>query len=63
LDKLKEVRIIYLIRHSDWISNPMILKKKTREIWTCVDFRDLNKASIKGNYPLPNMEFLLQQVT
>jgi hypothetical protein len=29
----------------------------------CVDFRDLNKASIKENYPLPNMELLLQQVT
>jgi hypothetical protein len=29
----------------------------------CVDFRDLNRASIKDNYPLPNMEMLLQQVT
>jgi hypothetical protein len=29
----------------------------------CVDFRDLNKASIKDNFPFPNMEFLLQQVT
>jgi len=29
----------------------------------CVDFRDLNKASITDNYPLPNMEFLLHQVT
>jgi len=27
----------------------------------CVYFRDLNKESIKENYPLPNMEFLLQQ--
>jgi len=29
----------------------------------CVDFRDLNKLSVKYNYPLPNMKFLLQQVT
>jgi hypothetical protein len=29
----------------------------------CVDFIDLNKASIKDNFPFPNMEFLLQQVT
>jgi hypothetical protein len=28
----------------------------------CVYFIDLNKESIKDNYPLPNMEFLLQQV-
>jgi hypothetical protein len=29
----------------------------------CVDFRDLNKDSIKDNYPLPSMDFLLQKVT
>jgi len=28
----------------------------------CVDFRDLNKSSVKDTYPFPNMEFLLQQV-
>jgi hypothetical protein len=27
----------------------------------CDDFRDLNKASIKDKFPLPNMEFILQQ--
>jgi hypothetical protein len=29
----------------------------------CVNFRDLNKASIKDYFLLPNMEFLLHQVT
>jgi hypothetical protein len=63
LEKLKKVGIIFPIRHSEWISNPVIVRKKTGEICLCVDFRDLNKESIKDNYPLPNMEFLLQQVT
>jgi hypothetical protein len=63
LEKLKNVGIIYPIRHSDWLSNPVVVRKKTGEIRLCVDFRDLNKASIKDNYPLPNMEFILQQVT
>ena len=40
----------------------MVVRKKTGEIHLCVDFRDLNKVSIKDNYPLPNMEMLLQQV-
>jgi hypothetical protein len=35
---------------------------KSGEIQLCIDFRDLNKESIKDNYPLPNMELLLQQV-
>jgi hypothetical protein len=27
-----------------------------------VDFRDLNKASIKDNFPLPNMEFFYNKL-
>jgi hypothetical protein len=41
----------------------VIVRKKTGEIRMCVDFKDLNKVSIKYNFPLPNMEFLLHQVT
>jgi hypothetical protein len=63
LEKLNNAKIIYPIIHSDWISNPMIVRKKNGEIRLCVDFRDLNKASVKDIYHLPNMEFLLQQVT
>jgi hypothetical protein len=63
LEKLKKVGIIYPIRHSYWLSNLVIVMKKIGEIRMCVDFRDLNKVSIKDNFPLPNMEFLLQKVT
>jgi hypothetical protein len=63
LEKLKKVGIIYPIRHSAWISIPMIVRKKTEEIHMCVDFKDINKESVKDNYHLPNMDFLLQQVT
>jgi ribonuclease HI len=51
LEKLKKDGIIYPIRHSDWLSNPVVVRKKTGEIQMCVDFRDLNKASVKDNYP------------
>jgi hypothetical protein len=63
LEKLNKAGIIYPIRNLDWISNPVIVRKKTEEIWMCVDFKKLNKASIKYNFPFSNMEFLLQQVT
>jgi hypothetical protein len=36
--------------------------KKTSQIRLCVDFCALNRASIKYNFPLPNMEMILQQV-
>jgi putative transposase len=41
----------------------VVVRKNTSEFQMCVDFRDLNKSSVKDNYPLPNMEFILQQVT
>jgi hypothetical protein len=63
LDKLKKEGIIYPIRHLEWLSNLVIVRKNTREIRMCVDFRDLNKESIKDNFPLHNMDYLLQQVT
>jgi predicted MarR family transcription regulator len=63
LEKLKKVGIIYPVRHFEWLSNHVIVRKKTGEIRMCDDFRDLNKERIKDNIPLPNMEFLLQQVT
>jgi hypothetical protein len=63
LDKLKKDRIIIPIRHSEWLSNPVIVRNKSGEIFLCVDFKDLNRENIKDNYPLLNMEMLLQQMT
>ena len=63
LEKLKKGGIIYPVIHSDWLSNPVIVRKNTGEIQMCVDFKDLKKEIIKDNFPLPNMEFFLQQVT
>jgi hypothetical protein len=58
-----EAGIIEPIIYLSWMSNLIIIQKKTGEIRLCVDFRNLNEASIKDNYPLPNMEHLLQRVT
>jgi hypothetical protein len=63
LEKLKKDEIIYPIRYFDWLSNPVIVRKKTLEIRMCVDFRYLNKEIIKDNFHLSTMESLLQQVT
>jgi hypothetical protein len=62
LQKMVEARIIKPIRYSSWVSNPVIVRMKTSEIRICVDFKNLSEASLKENYPLPNMEYLLQRV-
>eukprot|EP00253_Pinus_taeda_P031663 PITA_31663 len=37
-------------------------RKKNGDIRICIDFRNLNKASLKDNFPLPTMEQVLQSV-
>lgn len=62
LTKLREGGIIKPIRHSSWVSNLVPVKKKNGDIRLCVDFRNLNVASLKDNYSSPNMEAMLQRV-
>ena len=54
--------IIVPIRFSIWISNLVLVKKKTGEIRLCIDFWNLNKVSLKDNYPLPKMDHILERV-
>ena len=35
------------------------IKEKNGEIRLCIDFRNLNKVSLKDNYPLPKMDHIL----
>jgi hypothetical protein len=61
--KLLDARIIVPLRYSEWVANLVPVRKKSREIRLCVDFRNLNRSSKKDNYPLPKMEHILQRVT
>jgi hypothetical protein len=60
LNKLLSAKIIFPIRHTQWVSNLVLVWKKNREIRLCVDFRNLNRVSDKDNYPVPPMEQILQ---
>ena len=61
--KLLDAQIIVPLRYSEWVANLVPLRKKSGEIRLCVNFRNLKKSSRKDNYPLPNMEHILQRVT
>ena len=52
---LFEAKIIVALRHSRWLANLVPVRKKNWEIRICIDFRNLNKVSLKDNYPLPKM--------
>jgi len=60
--KLLDAKIIIPLRYSDWVANLVPVRKKNGEIRLCVDFKNLNRASLKDNYPLPKMDHVLQKV-
>lgn len=62
IKRMYEVGIIAPIRFSDWFSNMVPTRNKTGEIRLFVDLRNLNKVSLKDNYPLPKMDHILQRV-
>jgi ribonuclease HI len=62
IKNMYDEKIIVLLRFSKWISNLVPTKKKTGEIILCIDFRNMNKVSLKDNYPLPKMDNIFQKV-
>jgi hypothetical protein len=60
--KLLDVGFIKPIQHPRWLSNIVPVKKKNGQIRCCVDFRNLNKACPKDEFPLPNMDLLIDSV-
>ena len=59
--KLLDAKIIVPLRYSSWVANLVPVRKKNGEIRLCVDFRNLNRSSLKDNYPLPKIEQILQE--
>jgi hypothetical protein len=59
---LLDAKIIVPLRYSEWVANLVPIKKKSGEIRIFVEFKNLNKCSLKDNYPLPKMYHILQSV-
>jgi hypothetical protein len=53
IEKLLKAGFIYPIHLTQWVSNTMPINKKQGTIHVCTDFRDLNKACPKDNFPTP----------
>jgi hypothetical protein len=63
LKKMLDAGIIAPTRYSSWCSNLLVFRKNNGGIRLCIDFRNLNLACIKDNYPIPNTKTLLQRVS
>ena len=47
---------------SPWGAPVLFVKKKDGSMRLCVDYRELNKVTIKNRYPLPRIEDLFDQL-
>ena len=59
LNKLLATKIIFPVRHSIWMANLVPIRKMSSEIRICIDFQNMNLASLKDNYLVPSMEKIL----
>ena len=47
---------------SPWGAPVLLVKKKDGSMRLCVDYRQLNKVTIKNRYPLPRIDDLMDQL-
>ena len=59
ITKQLEAKVIRVTRYPVWLANIVPVPKKDGKIRVCVDYRNLNKASPKDNFPLPNIHILI----
>ena len=48
-----------MVEYPKWLANVVLVPKKDGKVRVCVDFRDLNKASPKDDFPLPHIDMLV----
>ncbi|XP_074296967.1 uncharacterized protein LOC141627634 [Silene latifolia] len=53
VNKLIKAGFIREVKYSTWIKNIVPVRKKNGQLRICVDFRDLNDACPKDDFPLP----------
>lgn len=63
IDKLINVGFIREVYYPKWLANIVPVKKKNGQVRICVDFRDLNEACPKDEFPLPITELLIDATT
>ncbi|GKD79412.1 hypothetical protein Tco_1342033, partial [Tanacetum coccineum] len=47
---------------SPWEAQVLFVKKKDGSFWMCINYRELNKLTVKNRYPLPRIDDLFDQL-
>ncbi|GJY10509.1 putative reverse transcriptase domain-containing protein [Tanacetum coccineum] len=54
--------VTLVANHSPWGAPVLFVKKKDGSLRICIDYRELNKLTIKNRYPLPRIDDLFDQL-
>lgn len=57
-----DIKFIEVISYLEWVSNPVIVPKPDGRIRIYTYFRDVNKACLKDDFPLPNINTLVDNM-
>nr|CAN81302.1 hypothetical protein VITISV_024592 [Vitis vinifera] len=59
IQKQLSVGFLSVVEYPEWLANVVPVPKKDGKVRVCVDFRDLNRASPKDDFPLPHIDMLV----
>ena len=60
VDCLLQAGFIRKMFYTDWLSNPVVVKKKNSKWRVCIHFTNLNEACPKDSYPLLRIDQLVE---
>ena len=59
VEKQLSVGFLTAIAYSNWVANIVLVLKKDVKVRMCINYRDLNQACPKDNFPLPHIDTLI----
>ena len=63
VEKQYNARFLRVVNYPKWLANVVLVLKNDGKVRMCVDFRDLNKASLKDDFLLPHIDILVDNTT
>ena len=63
IQKQLSLGFISVVEYPEWLANVVPIPKNDGKVRVCVDFKDLNKASPKDDFPLLHIDLLVDSTT
>ena len=61
--KQLDAGFLEVTKYPEWVVNIVPVPKKDGKVKMCINYRDLNRASSKNNFPLPYIDTLVDNTT